>query len=142
MAAYSNDLRSKLILAWQRGQNTEQQLADNFSVSRGWVQKVIRHWRRTKQTTAPLYRHGPLPKIDPVRLAAQVEADPDATLEELAKRLRSSAPTVCRALQRLGLGRKKNTALKRAGHRPGGKAAQAVAKKVSSSRSPATRVSG
>ena len=142
MAAYSNDLRSKLILAWQRGENTEQELADNFSVSRGWVQKVIRHWRRTKQTTAPPYRHGPLPKIDPARLAAQVEADPDATLEELAKRLRSSAPTVCRALQRLGLGRKKNTARQRTGYRSGRKAAQELAKKVPPSRSEASRVSG
>jgi transposase len=142
MAAYSNDLRGKLILVWQRGQNTEQELADNFGVSRGWVQKVIRHWRHTKQTTAPTYRHGPLPKIDPDRLLAQVQADPDATLEELAKRLRSSAPTVCRALQRLGLARKKNTARQRTKHRSGGKTAQAVAKKVPSARSPATRVPG
>ena len=106
--AYSNDLRQKLVEAWQAGQGTQQELADDFGVSLTWVEKVLRHWRATGQTDAPTYRHGPLPTWKPARVARAVERHPDATLAELGQRLHLSAATVCRALQRLGLPRKKS----------------------------------
>ena len=106
--AYSNDLRQKLVEAWQAGQGTQQELADDFGVSLGWVEKVLRHWRATGQTNAPTYRHGPLPSWKTARVTRAVERHPDATLAELGQRLHLSAATVCRALQRLGLPRKKS----------------------------------
>lgn len=106
--AYSNDLRQKLVEAWETGQGTQQELADVFGVSLSWVEKVLRHWRATGQTEAPTYRHGPLPTWKPARVARAVHQHPDATLAELGQRLHLSAATVCRALQRLDLPRKKS----------------------------------
>jgi len=108
MRQYSDDLRSKLIHAWQDWDGSQQELADWWGVSRSWLQKVIRRWRETGQAAAARYRHGPVSRVNPQRLTALVEAHPEATLVELGRRLRVSAPTVCRWLQRLGLPRKKN----------------------------------
>ena len=121
MRQYSDDLRSKLIHAWQDWDGSQQELADWWGVSRSWLQKVIRRWRETGQAAAARYRHGPVSRVNPQRLTALVEAHPEATLVELGRRLRVSAPTVCLWLQRLGLPRKKIIACQRAGHpaRPG-----------------------
>ena len=108
MRQYSDDLRGKLIHAWQNWDGSQQELADWWGVSRSWLQKVIRRWRETGKVTAVLYRHGPVSRVNPQRVAALVEAHPEATLAELGRRLRVSAPTVCRWLQQLGLPRKKN----------------------------------
>ena len=47
MRQYSDDLRSKLIHAWQNWDGSQQELADWWGVSRSWLQKVIRRWRET-----------------------------------------------------------------------------------------------
>ena len=107
MRQYSDDLRSKLIHTWQSWDGSQQELADWYGVSRGWLQKVIRRWRETGKTTAARHRHGPGSRVNPQRLTALVEAHSEDTLAELGRRLRVSAPTVCRWLQRLGLPRKK-----------------------------------
>ena len=108
MRQYSDDLRSKLIHTWQNWDGSQQELADWWGVSRSWLQKVVRRWRETGQVQAARYRHGPVSRVNPQRLTALVEAHSEATLAELGRRLRVSAPTVCRWLQRLGLPRKKN----------------------------------
>jgi transposase len=108
MPQYSDDLRCKLIQAWQRWEGSQQELADEWGVSRSWLQKVLRRWHTTGEAQAAPYRHGPMPRIKAQRLAALIQAHPDATLAELGRRLRVSAPTVCRALQQLGLPRKKS----------------------------------
>jgi transposase len=108
MQQYSNDLRRKLIQAWQNWDESEQELADGWGVSRSWLQKVIRRWRRTGEAEAASYRHGPVSRVNAQRLAALIQAHPDATLAELGRRLRVSIPTVCRALQQLGLPRQKS----------------------------------
>lgn len=43
---YSNDLRRKLIEAWEQWDGTERELAEVFGISRGYLQKVLRRWRR------------------------------------------------------------------------------------------------
>jgi len=108
MQQYSDDLRRKLIQAWQNWDGSEQELADEWGVSRSWLQKVVRRWRRTGEAEAAPYRHGPVSRVNAPRLAALVQAHPDALLAELGRRLRVSAPTVCRALRQLGLPRKKS----------------------------------
>ena len=108
MRQYSDDLRSKLIHTWQSWDGSQQELAEWWGVSRSWLQKVIRRWRETGQVQAAPYRHGPVSRVNPQRLTTLVAAHPEDTLAELGRRLRVSAPTVCRWLQRLGLPRKKN----------------------------------
>ena len=116
MRQYSDDLRGKLVQAWQHWDGSQQELADWWGVSRSWLQKVLRRWRETGETAAAPYRHGPVSRVNPQRLTAVVEEYPEATLAELGRRLRVSAPTLCRCLQQLGLPRKKVTARQRAGH--------------------------
>ena len=105
---YSNDLRRKLIEAWEFNYDTQQELADQFGVSLGWVEKVLRRWHDTGHSEAPEFRPGPQSSISPTRLEKLVLQHPDATLAELAGRLQVSGATVCRALQRLDLPRKKS----------------------------------
>jgi transposase len=111
MQQYSDDLRRKLIQAWQHWDGNQQELADEWGVSRSWLQKVLRRWWKTGDTQAAPYRHGPVSRVKAQRLAALVQAHPDATLAELGRPLRVSAPTVCRALRQLGLPRKKSRSM-------------------------------
>ena len=104
---YSDDLRRKLIEAWESNRDTQQELADQFGVSLGWVEKVLRRWHDTGHSEAPECRHGPPPLLSSTRLEKLVLQHPDATLAELGDRLKVSAATVCRALQRMDLPRKK-----------------------------------
>ena len=104
---YSDDLRQKLVEAWQAGHGTQAELAECFGVSLSWVEKVLRRWRTTGQTAAHLFRHGPLPVIPPALLERLVQRHPAATLAELGRRFQVSASTVHRALARLDLPRKK-----------------------------------
>lgn len=105
---YSNDLRRKLVEAWQAGAGTQAELAEVFGVSLGWVEKVLRRWRETGDTAAPVFRHGPVSRLQPARVERLVKKYPDATLAELGHCLKVSPPTLCRWLQRLGLRRKKS----------------------------------
>jgi transposase len=105
---YSDDLRRKLIEAWESNRDTQQELADQFGVSLGWVERVLRRWRDTGHSEALECRHGPQPLLSPTRLERLVLQHPDATLAELGGRLQVSGATVCRALQRMDLPRKKS----------------------------------
>jgi transposase len=105
---YSDDLRRKLIEAWESNRDTQQDLADQFGVSLGWVEKVLRRWHNTGHSEAREFRPGPRPWLSPTRLEKLVLPHPDATLAELGNRLQVSAATVCRALQRMDLPRKKS----------------------------------
>jgi len=116
---YSDDLRRKLIEAWEFGFDPQQDLADQFGVSLGWVEKVLRHWRQTGTFTAAEFRHGPPASISPARLQELVSKHPDATLAELGRRLKVSAATVCRVLQRMDLPRKKSRCTPANETRPG-----------------------
>jgi transposase len=107
MQPYSDDLRHKLIDAWQNWDGSERELAGWWGVSRSWLQKVIRRWRETGDRHAAHPRHGPVSRVNTQPLAVLLQAHPDATLSELGRRLRVSAPTVRRALRQLGLPRQK-----------------------------------
>src|SRR3954453_1865790 len=105
---YSDDLRRKLIEAWESNRDTQQDLADQFGVSLGWVEKVLRRWRDTGHSGAVEFRPGPQSLLSPTRLEKLVLQHPDAPWVELAGRLKVSGATVCRALQRMDLPRKKS----------------------------------
>jgi putative transposase len=104
---YSDDLRRKLIEAWESNCDSQRDLADQFGVSLGWVEKVLRRWRDTGYGEAPECRHGPPLLLSPTRLEKLVLQHPEATLAELGDRLKVSGATVCRALPRMDLPRKK-----------------------------------
>jgi transposase len=116
---YSDDLRRKLIQAWETNLFTQLELADQFGVSLGWVEKVLRRWRETGWVTPVPFRPGPQASSKPARLEKLVAQHPDATLAELGRRLKLSAPTVCRALQQLDWPRKKSRSTPASGTRRG-----------------------
>ena len=105
---YSFDLRCKLVEAWHGWEGTQAELAELFGVSRSWIQKVLHRFEHSGDLAAPVHRHGPVSRLSEKLLAALVAARPDATVAELGHRLKVSASTVCRALQRMNLPRKKS----------------------------------
>jgi transposase len=116
MEALSLDLRERVLGACDRGDLTREEVAEEFRVSRRFVQKVLR-LRADGVPLAPKARGGGRapslggPHLE--RLRALVREKPDRTLAELRDALRESGapavsgPTVCRALKRLGLPLKK-----------------------------------
>lgn len=114
---YSDDLRRKVIEAYEAGRGSQPDLAALFGVSRGWIQKILRRFRATGETRIGTWRCGPLPKISVPRLTQLVARHPEASLAELGRQLGVSVPTVCRTLQRLGYTRKKNVYVPPSGRR-------------------------
>ena len=113
-AAYSQDLRDRVIAARDRGLNTKP-VADLFDVSASWVRRVMQR-RREHGETEPRPRGGvTVVKIDPARLRALVDEQPDATIKQLHQRLdvECSESAVGMALQRLGLSFKKRRSTQR-----------------------------
>jgi transposase len=118
--AYSDDLRCKLLRAYERVGIGLEQLAEQFGVSYGFTKKIRRQQLRSGQMERPLQRvHGPVSRVtDAVKqyLRQQLQDQPDLTLAELGQRLEQhlqvklSKTRLCLELQRLGLRRKKNAA--------------------------------
>ena len=116
--AYSDDLRCKLLLAYERAGSVLEQLAEQFGVSYGFTKKIRRQQLQSGQMERPPQRtHGPASRAtEPVKqyLRRQLQAQPDLTLAELGQRLEQgmhvqlSKSRLCDVLQRLGLRRKKN----------------------------------
>jgi transposase len=107
-AAYSQDLRDRVIAARDRGMKTTP-VAKLFGVSTAWVRRVMQRRRECGET-------GPRPsggvtvvKINMDRLRQLVEQQPDATIAQLHQRLgiNCSESAVGMALGRLGLSFKK-----------------------------------
>jgi transposase len=114
---YSNDLRTKIIEAYQRGDGTQRGLAERFGVSGTFVVDLIRRYRQTGSVEPKAHGGGQQPRLDAKGrelVTELVTSDPDATLDELLERVaersgvRVSNPTMSRVLQRLGLPRKKS----------------------------------
>jgi len=116
MGPYSVDLRQRIVEAYANGEGSIRLLAKRFVVAPNTVQNYLTQLRATG-TVVPLpHAGGVAPKIDQAeqqQLSQLVAEKNDRTLAELAEqleqrlRLQVSVPTVHRALQRLGITRKK-----------------------------------
>lgn len=91
MQPYSLDLRQKIVDAYEKGDISQRKLAKNFGVALSFASKVIVQYRRTG-TIGPKIRTEQTPiKLNPAQLEVLrqlVEAEPDATLDELREQLR------------------------------------------------------
>ena len=115
-ATYSLDLRRRVVAAVDASDATQAQVAARFSVSLGWVRKLLGQRRRVGHVE-PLGHRGGAPRrlderaVEAVRAAVTLQ--PDIALEELRLRLRRrervrvSVPTLYRVVEALGLPRKK-----------------------------------
>ena len=126
MAAYSIDLRQKILQAYERRLGSQRALAHLFGVSLAFVEKVLRQHRMTGIIAPKPPAGGPRPRLDETThgmLRQWVHDEPDLTLHELCARIaaatgvRVSGPTMCRVLQRLGLPRNKSHSTRRSGTR-------------------------
>ncbi len=112
MSPYSHDLRQRVLDAVERGEGSIRQIARRFVVSLSFVVRLLQIHRRTGSIAPKPHRGGHPPALGPEdyeRLRELVRQQPDATLEELQKRLGVACSTaaICRALDKLGLPRKK-----------------------------------
>jgi transposase len=120
MKAYSTDLREKIALAYEHHDYTLDDVAELFAVGRRTVARFVQK-RRAGLSLAPQPHAGGYPTALTAEtlstLRDKVVETPDATLSELVSYLKTEArvqvhpSTVCRALQRLGLPRKKRRSL-------------------------------
>lgn len=126
--AYAADLRERVLVACERGGLSRAALAALFKVGQSTLYRWQQAWRAEGRRAAKPHKGGPSPRLDAAaldRLKDLVAERNDLTLAEYAAELHAradieaSGPTVCRALKRLGLLRKKEPA--RGGAGPAGR---------------------
>ena len=116
MAAYSLDLRQRIIDAVEKGDRTKREIAAIFDIHESFIYKLLRQ-QRERGDIAPLPHGGGAAAIlqeeHLLLLTDLVAAAPDATLEELRAqmqkkgRVAASLATIWRGLEALELSRKK-----------------------------------
>ena len=112
----SEDLRRRVVQAYLAGEGTYDEIARRFVVGPASVDRWLNAYRQ-RGSYAPKPRGGGNPsKIDQegmLLLIKLVEERPDVTLAELAheyaerREVKLALSIICRALQKVGLGRKK-----------------------------------
>jgi transposase len=116
MRPYSEDLRERIVEAYEAGEGSVRELAKRFAVDPGTVQNYLNLKRETGDVRPRPHGGGTEPKLDAagVQLVGTVVQEKnDRTHAEIAKELETriqvkvSRATVWRALERLGLKRKK-----------------------------------
>jgi transposase len=144
MKSYSQDLRDRIITALEAGTETQRAIAERFCVSGSFVEKLWQRWRRSGSSAPKPHaggRRGAL-KDHLELLRTAVAKQPDATLAELrdhvmaAQGPRVSPATICRALRRLRLPRKKSRSMPRSGtpsaSRPSGRRSVRTSRRLTS----------
>jgi transposase len=114
MAAYSQDLRDRILAAYERGMRTRQ-IAVMFHVSPAWARRVKQRLREHGERGPRKVGSPGVCKVDRTRLTELVREDPDATLKELRDRLGvpCAISTICVALRSLGWSFKKRSSTRR-----------------------------
>ena len=117
MKAYSNDLRRKVVSAYERGHHSQREIGELFGISPATVRNFVRRKRERGSPDQLPRGGGAAARIDDAarhELRQLMASSPDSTLEEarqhLARRVgvRVGLSAVCRALSKMGLRRKKS----------------------------------
>jgi len=116
MKPYSIDFREKVVKAYEQGNTSIRKLAARFDVSKAFVQRLLKQ-KKIQGHVQPEKQGGSL-KSElhgySIQLAQMVAKHPDATLSEYCEYWGEthgswvSTSTMCRALQKEQLTRKKN----------------------------------
>lgn len=127
MRPYSNDLRGRIVAAWESNEYSQVKVAELFGVSVATVKNFLRRKRKTGSPDALPHAGGKSPSLDEQARSfvyALLKQDNDLSLAELCLRVerkrgtKVSRPTMCRVLQTLGLPRKKSRSTPRNETRP------------------------
>ena len=116
MRAYSQDLRERILGAWEAREEAQAEIAERFAVSLSLVEKLGRRWRRPGRVEAFPHAGGRRRQWQggEARVRAAVNDAPDVPLATWCERgaevkgVQVSAKTRWLALQRLRLPRKKS----------------------------------
>lgn len=113
-APYSQDVRDKVLSAFDRGTKTRL-IANAFDVSESWLRRVFQRRRENQETTPRPMGGKRFQKIDRAKLAELLAQRPDATLRELRESLGvdCAISAVGAAIQKLGLSYKKRQSTRR-----------------------------
>ncbi len=93
-AAYSQDLRDRVLKAYDRGMASKQ-IADLFAVSRAWVRRVKQRRRENGQISPRPMGGLRVVKIDLEQLRTLVAQTPDTTIKELHRQLQCGGTKCC-----------------------------------------------
>ena len=104
--AYSEDLKQKAVNCIGRGKS-QREVAKLFGLSLDTVNKWWQKYRDTGDLKNKPPQPRPFKKIDPEKLRAHITEHPDAYLAEIAEVFNCSDTAVGKALNRLGITRKK-----------------------------------
>jgi transposase len=115
MQPYSTSFREKVVQAYQAGNTSVRKVAARFDVSKAFVQKMLNQQAREGHLKPGKQGGGMKGELASreVQLVEMVEQHPDATLAEYCEYWGEthpqwvSASTMCRALQKAALTRKK-----------------------------------
>jgi transposase len=117
MRPYSNDLRRKIVEAYESGDYSLAEVADNFGVSLATVKNFLRRKRETGSADAFPHAGGKRPSLNEkarTTVSNAIKENNDLTLKEVRRLIKGrhrkevSLPTISRLLQSLGLPRKKS----------------------------------
>ena len=123
---YSDDLRLKLLEAYESGAGSLRQLATQFRVSWGYAKKIRMQQLQTgSKARVEQTRRGYPSRVgsaDRERLCAWLREQPDLTDEQLRQRLAATGVTVClsrvgQLLRQMGMRRKKSRSTQLSGTR-------------------------
>src|SRR5208282_4597030 len=115
--AYSDDLRRRILQAYEQREGSEARLAQRFRVSVSYVKKIRRQLRHTGKMERVPHHPGRKPKCTPSvreQLRRWLEQQPDLTLAEMQEQLRQQArlsvslPSLWTVLGRIGMRLKKS----------------------------------
>jgi transposase len=114
MQPLSNDLRERILKAIDNHEGSRRKLAARFFVNPSTITRLLQLRRQTGSIDPRPHAGGVTPTLDHdalERLRMLVEEAPDATLDTLKQRMgvTGSKMIICRALQKLGLPRKKKS---------------------------------
>ena len=112
MKTLSLDLRERILISYDGGEGTREEIAERFRVSLGMVKKLLQQRRHTGEIGHRHHRSGRPPKILAAhhrRMRTLLGGKPDLTLKELraAVELECSLPAIHYALAAMGLTYKK-----------------------------------
>jgi transposase len=116
MKPISSDLRQRIVDTYRKGEGSVREVAQRFKVASKTVQNYLNLQRETGSVAPRPHGGGPAPKLDEVgeqTVRTLLEEKNDQTLQELTEQLAArlqvqvSRSTVWRAVERLGITRKK-----------------------------------
>jgi len=126
MAAYSIDLRKKILSAWENKEGSQRELAKRFKVSLSFIRDFLRRYRATGEIAARPQggdRRSKLKGQNSELLKIMVMEQSDIYLREIQaaikenKGIEVSISSLSRTLKSLNLKRKKNVSIDGANYR-------------------------